>query len=413
LPEGLAREVIERSLRVSPGNDFALLAAIGGDCAGAVAFLPPGSKPPAAGERRLTDAELAALLADLPRHPPVPGGERARLSLTGAQHKLPVVRDAGGWALPLDRPSTHIAKVAIRGFDGSVANEALCLATLARLGIEAAPAAPLRLGDVEVLMVERYDRLTVEGVTTRVHQEDACQALGVVPSRKYEREGGPGHADLVRLIRRSSTRAGADTLQLLDLIFANLLLGNADAHGKNVALLRGADGPRLAPAYDIVCTAAYEGLDDRMAMRIGGEYRPAGLRERHWRRLAEEIGVGHRRLMARARRLSGWTRRSPRRETRRGGGPPTRPPRPPAASFACVERIPRFRVDQNVCRVRHGHACPVCSVAGHLRLLRDRDCRCRSLLHSQTPLLVHLRPMAARRLRPPCSNRNIMSRSAA
>ena len=63
----------------------------------------------------------------------------------------------------------------------------------------------------------------------------------------------------------------------------------------------------LAPAYDVVSTVAYHksnNLTRKMAMGIGGEYRPDYLEPRHLDRLLDEAGLGaaaaRRRLRAHA-----------------------------------------------------------------------------------------------------------------
>src|SRR5205807_8339387 len=64
LPEGAPREVLARNLGVSAGNDFTLLAALGGDTAGAISLLTPGERPAPAGDevRWLDEEELASLI---------------------------------------------------------------------------------------------------------------------------------------------------------------------------------------------------------------------------------------------------------------------------------------------------------------------------------------------------------------
>ena len=95
LPEEAQRTAIARALGVSADNPFRLLEALGGDVAGALAFLPEGAAPemPDAStpSEPLDHAALAALLERLPRHPMLAGEGGARLSLAGAQSKLPVV----------------------------------------------------------------------------------------------------------------------------------------------------------------------------------------------------------------------------------------------------------------------------------------------------------------------------------
>jgi len=65
------------------------------------------------------------------------------------------------------------------------------------------------------------------------------------------------------------------------LIF-HYLVGNADAHGKNYALLYRGEVPDLAPLYDVVCTAAYQRLAKKLAMAIGGRSVPDTIQLQHW-----------------------------------------------------------------------------------------------------------------------------------
>ena len=312
LPEGEVRTLVARRVGVSPGNDFGLLEAIGGDCAGAVTLLEPGQAPEDSGPpevRWLDEGELAATLDELPRRPlMVDPEEGVRLSLAGAQDKLPVVVAGERVGVPLRRtPSTHILKTAIARFDDTVANEAFCLALARALGLEAANAEVREAGGRDFLLVERYDRRRVDGAVTRIHQEDFCQALAVPPQLKYEAEGGPGLAACFEALEEASARTSGDLLALLDAVVLNFAVGNHDAHGKNFSMLHRRDGTLLAPLYDIVSTAVYPGLTRKLAMAIGGEYRPEYVRRRHFERMVASTSLGwaptRRRLLELLRRL--------------------------------------------------------------------------------------------------------------
>ena len=311
LPEGEPRRLLARRLGVSERNDFALLGAIGGDCAGAITLAPPGAAPGDGGETDiewLDDAQLAELIATLPDHPMLADEDgEVRLSLAGAQDKLPVVADAAGRVgLTKGRtPSTHILKMPIARFPGTVVNEAFCLAFGYRLGVPTVEAWPRRAGEHAYLLVQRYDRVRQpDGTYARLHQEDFCQALGIPSERKYEVEGGPSLADCFALVRRATSVPAKHTLVLLDAVALNFLVGNHDAHGKNFSLLRSRDRTRLAPFYDVLSTVAYPGLARKAAMAIGGERRPDYVRRRHLDRLCEAAGLGgaavRRRLLAMA-----------------------------------------------------------------------------------------------------------------
>jgi serine/threonine-protein kinase HipA len=310
LPEGQPRRLLARRLGVSEGNDFALLEAIGGDCAGAITLASPGAAPGGGSEAEiawLDEAQLAELIATLPDHPMLADEDgEVRLSLAGAQDKLPVVADgAGRVGLTSGRiPSTHILKMPIARFPGTVVNEAFCLGFGYRLGVRTVEAWPRRVGDQAYLLVERYDRVRRVDGSERLHQEDFCQALGIPSERKYEVEGGPSLADCFALVRRATSVPAQHMLVLLDAVGLNFLVGNHDAHGKNFSLLRSRDRTELAPFYDVLSTVAYPGLARKAAMGIGGERRPDYVRRRHLDRLCQAAGLGgaavRRRLLAMA-----------------------------------------------------------------------------------------------------------------
>lgn len=260
LPEEGQRTAIARALGVSPDNPFRLLAALGGDVAGALAFLAEGEAPPDAtqGEpaQPLDDADLAALIGRLPRVPMLAGEGGARLSLAGAQGKLPVVMIDGAIAVPrIGEPSTHLIKPEPDRFPGLAANEAFCLALARTVGLDAAIAAWREVAGKPYLLVARYDRLDRDGHTTRLHQEDFAQAMGVPSNRKYASEGGPTFRDCFALVRQATTRPAREVLKLADAAIFNMIIGNADAHAKNYSMLRRDNGEVvLAPLYDLVAT---------------------------------------------------------------------------------------------------------------------------------------------------------------
>lgn len=240
LPEGAVLDQVARRLGRSRDNVFGLLELLGGDCAGAVEILPPGQLPSTTrGCRSVTDGELAAILASLPTHPLLADEDGIRLSLAGAQNKLPVIHDGGGFLIPQGEvPSSHILKTAIPVLENTVANEAFCMHLAGAIGLPVPLVTVVKVGEGRVYMIERYDRIKLSsGQMVRIHQEDLCQALGVLPALKYESEGGPGFSGIFALVRKWSTEPLPDILLLLQWALFNFLIGNADAHGKNLSFL--------------------------------------------------------------------------------------------------------------------------------------------------------------------------------
>lgn len=297
LPEGWMRRLIAQRFQVSGQNDFALLERIGGECAGAVTFLTPGRAPLAPDQpgdvQWLSDAEVIAILDELPRRPMLAGKDGLRLSLAGAQEKLPVVFDGDRIGLPRNgTPSSHILKPAIHDIEDSVTNEGFCLSLADVLQLKPAKSKIHSVEDRTFLLVERYDRTTdTQGQRLRLHQEDFCQALGVVPEMKYQNEGGPDLAQCFELVRRITRPSAPQVLRLLDYVIFNALIGNHDAHAKNFSLLYSGDTPVLAPLYDTLSTTVYPELTAKMAMRIGGKYTFNEIQARHWDLFAEDAGL--------------------------------------------------------------------------------------------------------------------------
>ncbi len=298
LPDEGQRRAVARALGVSDRNDFALLDRLGGEVAGALQLLPPGEAPPPPAPERppepLGEAGLVRLLDGLPARPMLAGQGGLRLSLAGAQSKLPVVLAGGEVAAPApDRPTTHILKPPIPDLPGATANEAFAMRLAAAVGLDVAPVEPRAAGGRPFLLVERYDRRAgAEGWVRRLHQEDFCQALGVSPERKYATQGGPGFRACFELLRRVSARPAEDALKLLDAAIFNLAIGNADAHGKNFSLLYDAAGPRLAPLYDLLSTLAWPEVHSRMAMPIGRRAAFEEVDASAWERFAAATGLG-------------------------------------------------------------------------------------------------------------------------
>lgn len=301
LPEGAMRATVAGKLGLSEANGFGMLAALGADCAGAVMVLPEDqpSSSTAGPPLPLSESRVGELLRDLPRDPlgvdVDPGG--VRLSLGGVQDKLILIRLPGGeFAQPLGgMPSNCLLKPEHERFEGLAINEAFCMRVAAAAGNEVATTELLEFDGIRCLYSERFDRtVDTDGTTVRLHQEDMCQALGLLPTQKYEAEGGPSVASVIALLRRqTSSRIALDVNAFVRAVLTGFLLGNSDAHGKNFSLLYDpAAGVRLAPLYDIISTAVYDGLTPRLAMAIGGEDDPSQVDLPSWERLGVESGLG-------------------------------------------------------------------------------------------------------------------------
>jgi serine/threonine-protein kinase HipA len=301
LPDEGARQKLAGALGVSAGNAFGLLEIIGGECAGALSLYPAGKTPPISdddGVEFLTEERLGEILDKLRERPLLGGEEGVRLSLAGAQDKLAVCVEGDRVGLAKGgRPTTHVLKPVIQALDGTVENELFCLRLAARLKLPVPSAELRRNGKVPFLLVERYDRVKDKsGHIMRLHQEDFCQALSVPPELKYEEEGGPGIERCLDLIGRATARPAADRLGFIRMLIFHYLIGNADAHGKNYALLYRNTTPDLAPFYDIVCTAAYPSLAKKLAMKIGDRNIPDTIHWTQWKTIVPDTRAAQRLL---------------------------------------------------------------------------------------------------------------------
>ncbi len=316
LPEGAYRRLIAQGADVRD-SDSALLGAIGGECPGAIAIWPERVPRPLVPEYATVTADaLAQLFAPDNAAARVDAVRRGRLSLPGVQEKTALMQgDDGGWLRPLNGAVTsHILKQASGAFADLLENELFCmtLADGARLPVARVG---FPMSRVRVFCAERFDRVRPElpaqpaqpaGIARRVkrHQEDFCQALGVLPARKYEEDGGPGFKACARLVLAQSALAIEDMAGLLRWAAFNYLIGNEDAHAKNLALLYTADGIRLAPHYDLLSTEVYAQLQRRSAMKYGRASSFSSVQISDWKRLAEQAQLSWAAASMELRRLS-------------------------------------------------------------------------------------------------------------
>ncbi|UVC12158.1 type II toxin-antitoxin system HipA family toxin (plasmid) [Rhizobium sp. TH2] len=310
LPDEGARQRLAGALGLSSGNAFGLLEVIGGECAGALSLHRAGEAPALnddEGVEELSGERLSDVIGKLRSRPLLGGEEGVRLSLAGAQDKLAVIAQDDTIGLAKGgRPTTHILKPVIQGLEGTVENELFCLRLADRLKLPV-PTAEMRWSnETAFLLIERYDRARAShGRIDRLHQEDFCQALSVPPELKYEEEGGPSTERSVDLINRACGRPAADRLRFIRMLIFHYLVGNADAHGKNYALLYDGKSPDLAPLYDVVCTAAYPRLAKKLAMKIGGRAVPDTTQLKHWLTLVPDTKAAQRLLVSDIANLAG------------------------------------------------------------------------------------------------------------
>lgn len=284
-------------------SDFAFLSRIGRDSAGALMILPEDqgvNRSAAPGVDWLSDAELADHLRSLPRRPLlIDEDEGIVLSLAGVNDKAAVIYRKGGIGLPKNgMPSTHIIKVDIPGLEDSIKTEFFCLELARNVGLRTPRASIEVVEDQTFMLMQRYDRAVRDNRLERVHQEDFCQALNVMPSKKYERYGGPSWGDCFDLMSVTANPVAARAALLHEAVF-QFLTGNPDAHAKNYSLIyRGSSGSiDLSPIYDLNNAAAFRDSFKRakpiMAMFIGKERNRDKVTADDWRDFAKDCGISY------------------------------------------------------------------------------------------------------------------------
>jgi serine/threonine-protein kinase HipA len=277
LPEGRHREAMASLAHVASMDTYHLLARFGRDVAGALVIGDRGEKGKGSVEP-YTAETLEAEIAELPTRP-LGLHDDSELSVAGIQNKLLLVRlEDGTWGRPVHgEPSTHILKLDDSRHPGLVDAEASCLRIAGAIGLTTIDPELVTISDQRCLIVERFDRLTVDGVVERIHQEDICQALARDPEvargrGKYERHGGPSLIEVAELLETWGDDPLAELRQLLRVTTFNMAIGNADAHGKNLALLHpDYRSVTLAPLYDTIPTVLWPKLRATNAMTIGAK----------------------------------------------------------------------------------------------------------------------------------------------
>jgi serine/threonine-protein kinase HipA len=276
LPEGEARVALEKSQNAKSTYDF--LKMFGKDCAGAVIVSEDKSSPfdpkLKSDEIKIEKKEIykaidekrtvAEVIAEL---------DPGYLSIAGAQDKFAAIYKDCEFYLPKNSlPTTHIIKVPIyrSGVKESVYNEYYCMRLARNVGLNVPNCSVLDHKKHPLYIIERYDRMPAK-IVKRIHQQDFCQAQGIVSEHKYEAKGGPTLKDNYQLIKSNVTisKRSKALFEYLDWVSFNLLIGNNDSHSKNISFLLKDGKIILAPFYDLLCTAIYTKLKRDFSFTIG------------------------------------------------------------------------------------------------------------------------------------------------
>lgn len=292
-------------------NDpFTLLRHMGQDAPGSVQVVPQDATPSQLGSlSRITDSRIAERVQEIIDDPDHwvddSDDDQSRFSLGGNQGKFALAQVDGQWFEPNGRTaSTHIVKPGMATLVGRTnaevqAVEFVTMRAARHLGLMAALVEIQDFDGLPAFVTRRYDRRTdANGVITRLHQEDFCQALTFLPSRKYEEDGGPTMGDMVAVVdEHSSARwLNDDHSALAQLLMFNLLTAGVDAHAKNHSLIMSGNMVRLAPAYDLISAHGLWDADrvrfkSSAAVRYGKARRYCQITGRNLARTADTLSM--------------------------------------------------------------------------------------------------------------------------
>lgn len=291
LPEGTALDDVIQALALREPSTLELLGRLGRELPGVLALLPENAQPEL--PQQYVDLPHAVLSARLSQHVPLlTSNTHSTMSLAGAQDKMGLCLDARTGALSESvgsSLSTHILKPDTRQarYRPSAINEYACMKLARALKLPVPDVWLLRLPQA-AYVVQRYDRARVAGAVVALHQIDGCQLLGHGAGWKYQRQGGLASTPKLVAALRALPVRGADLLQLQRWVMFNYLIGNADAHAKNISVLVDARGYRLAPFYDLLCVRVYGDTD--LALYIGDEDQFDAVGVHSWEALCADCG---------------------------------------------------------------------------------------------------------------------------
>lgn len=291
---------IGREFGVSGNDPFALLSHIGEDCPGAVQIIRPDKLDSLAARKEryepLDNEEIAQRFREIDDSSTATWQTaNEHWSLGGQQAKIALARFDGAWySCESSAATTHILKPGIRTLKHQALNEHLCLRLADLCNVRAAESEHLVFDGMPAIAVRRFDRIAAEPFSVqRLHQEDLCQALGVLPENKYAESGGPSATDILRFFD-AHPGAKDNKAAFAAQLFFNYLIGAPDAHAKNYSVLLGlGNGPMLSPLYDVASALPYDmPRKVKLAMSIGGENHVGHLRRTNLQHFAESAQLG-------------------------------------------------------------------------------------------------------------------------
>ncbi len=261
LPEGRRLLGLRRSVKTSADDEFSLLLAVGQDPVGDVQVVPEheqpfGQEPLITVQTSFEEVRFREVLAD--------AGVIDKVSIPGVQEKA----SAGIISVPIALSGNrYILKIDPPEYPHVVENEFYFISFAKGIGIPTVDAQLVQDAvGTKGLLLHRFDRVSeLDGGTTALACEDACQLLGRWPGDKYN-VSYEDVAHAVASVCAAEVIASRDVFR--QVCFA-WLTGNGDVHAKNISVVRSLLGEwSVSPAYDLPSTVLYG--DDSMALTLEG-----------------------------------------------------------------------------------------------------------------------------------------------
>ncbi len=284
LPEGKALEVFSLFFQITKNNTLALTREIGNETSGALSFFESDKKKLQTTIRKINIKELTNRILSEDAIQLIIWDGKPRLSVAGVNDKLPIIYYNQEYSFGEGKlASTHILKFETKRQRHLVLNEYICMKLAKEVGLNTAEVEIKRFESKPALLVKRFDRKRVsDDEIKRLHIIDGCQALDLSATHKYERNFGK--REDVKHIREGVSfkklfefslmckNPIKTKLSILKWAFFNLIISNADAHGKNISFFVDSFGYELAPYYDMVNISMYKEFEQDLSMAFGDDF---------------------------------------------------------------------------------------------------------------------------------------------
>ncbi len=261
LPEGRRLLGLRRSVKTSADDEFSLLLAVGQDPVGDVQVVPEHEQPHEQEplitvQKSFEEVRFRQVLAD--------SGIIDKVSIPGVQEKA----SAGMISVPIALSGNrYILKIDPPEYPHVVENEFYFISFAKGIGIPTVDAQLVHDRDgTNGLLLQRFDRVSgVDGGTTALACEDACQLLGRWPGDKYN----VSYEDVAYAVASVCAAEIVASRDVFRQICFAWLTGNGDVHAKNISVVKSLLGEwSVSPAYDLPSTVLYD--DVSMALTLEG-----------------------------------------------------------------------------------------------------------------------------------------------